>query len=290
MEAAIVERLRRSGEVRLHDTLVNAPLIYDERTREIMGALYQGYVDLALNAGLPMLLCTPTWRANRARVHEAEVDSSINIDASRFMRAFRDAAAHRGGIVRVGGMTGCRNDCYRPDEGLSVSASQAFHAWQVEQLAEGGVDFLIAETLPSLDESLGIALAMQETGLPYIISFVISRDGRLLDGSSLAEAMDRIDAGTRQPPLGYMANCAYPSFLCPDRQPAEVLARLIGFLANASSLDHADLDHADQLKLDDPSEWGDLMLELNHRYGVQILGGCCGTDEHHLGYLVAGRS
>jgi len=38
--------------------------------------------------------------------------------------------------------------------------------------------------------------------------------------------------------------------------------------------------------MDDPSEWGNLMIELNKRYGVKILGGCCGTGKQHLQYIV----
>ena len=32
--------------------------------------------------------------------------------------------------------------------------------------------------------------------------------------------------------------------------------------------------------------WGDEMLILNQRYGVAILGGCCGTTDEHLQYIV----
>ncbi len=35
----------------------------------------------------------------------------------------------------------------------------------------------------------GIAQAMAESDLPYIISFVIGKDGRILDGTSLENAI-----------------------------------------------------------------------------------------------------
>ena len=59
MEAAVIERLRRSGEVYLHDTLVNAPLIYDPVAKEIMSAIYLEYMRLACHENLPILVCTP---------------------------------------------------------------------------------------------------------------------------------------------------------------------------------------------------------------------------------------
>lgn len=286
MEAAIVEQLRRSGEVRLHDSLVNAPLIYNPAAREIMGAIYVEYMRLAQSAHLPILVCTPTWRANKARVHASDVSNNVNFDAVSFMRELRDSEGYCDALVKIGGMIGCKNDCYQPDEGLSALEAQHFHAWQIQQLTTGGVDFLIAETLPNVQEALGIAKAMEVTGVPYIISFVISRDGRVLDGSSLEAAIDLIDSGTRRPPLGYMINCAHPSFLCPEEQPGNIFTRLIGYQANASSLDHCELEKTDELQVDDVIEWGQLMLTLNSAYGVKILGGCCGTSVHHLQYLI----
>ena len=289
MEASVVERLRRSGRVRLHETLVNAPLIYDENSKKVMGAIYKEYMRLALDAHLPMLVCTPTWRANRARVLASSIPHSINTDAVAYMRELRDSADDGRDMIKIGGMIGCKNDCYLPDEGLSVSEAKRFHTWQIEQLAAADVDFLLAETLPNTREALGIAKAMALTGIQYIISFVISRDGRVLDGIRLLEAIELIDAGTDIPPIGYMVNCAHPSFLHPEEQSVTVLSRLIGYQANASSLDHCDLDKADDLQMDSVSEWGRLMLALNDTYGIQILGGCCGTGVEHLQCLIEKR-
>ena len=43
---------------------------------------------------------------------------------------------------------------------------------------------------------------------------------------------------------------------------------------------------AEHLHSDDVSDWGDRMLELHRRFGVKILGGCCGTNADHLKYIV----
>lgn len=236
---------------------------------------------------MPIVICTPTWRANQSRVHDSKTNRTINIDAAGFIWELCHSQKNSAAMIKIGGMIGCKNDCYLPDEGLTVSAAQQFHTWQIEQLVQGSVDFLIAVTLPNVQEALGIAHAMEITDVPYIISFVITRDGYVMDGSSLSAAVELIDSKTRRKPLGYMVNCSYPTFICPSRQPPELFSRLIGFQANASSLDHCDLDGSSRLKIDDVSEWGDLMLELNRTYSVQILGGCCGTSNAHLDYLVS---
>jgi homocysteine S-methyltransferase len=285
-EAAVIESLRRSGKVRLHPRLENALLIYEEVGRRALSGLYENFASIALHAGVPITLCTPTWRANSERLAEADVETDVNGDAVAFLRKLKSRLASPEGRIFIGGLIGCRNDCYRPEEGLSSEEALAFHAWQVGRLAVGGADFLLAATLPALPEAVGIALAMERTGLPYLLSFVIDRGGLILDGTRLSDTFETIDRACTRPPLGYMVNCAYPSFLNPPRQPEAVWSRLIGCQANASSLDHARLDGADTLLSDDLRDWGGRMVELNRRFGVKILGGCCGTGPDHLKYLV----
>ena len=285
MEAAIVERLRRSSDIELHSTLMNAPLIYSENGVKALKRIYQEYIDIAFKASLPILLCTPTWRANQERVKCSDYPQSINRAAVRFMKDLRDTSAHSGIDIKIGGLLGCKNDCYQAEQGLSVSQAHAFHSWQITQLTSESPDYLIAETLPNIQEAIGIAKAMDETGLPYIISFVITRDALVMDGTTLVNAIDIIDSQTQRKPLGYMVNCAYPSFIRPEQQPSEIFERLIGYQANASSLDHCELDNSEQLHSESVSEWGDLMHELNKTYGVKILGGCCGTNGEHLQYV-----
>lgn len=286
MEAAVVEPLRRGGRVALHPRLAHAPLIYDAEGRRELENIYQSYIDVATSRGLPLLLGTTTWRANRERTREANLPAGINADAVAFLARLRDRQGAAGAAIRIGGIIGCRNDCYRPNEGLPAREAERFHGWQVDQLAGAGVDFLIAETLPNIGEAIGISRAMAKTGRPYVVSFVIDRSGRVLDGTVLIDAVRSVDDAVPAAPLGFMVNCAHPSFLRAAEQPAALFDRLIGFLANASSLDHSELDGSGELHADDLSEWGERMLLLNRRHGVKILGGCCGTGADHLRYLV----
>jgi S-methylmethionine-dependent homocysteine/selenocysteine methylase len=187
--------------------------------------------------------------------------------------------------VKIGGLIGCKYDCFVREEGLSLNEGRDFHKWQINELASAAVDFLIAVTLPSVEEAAGIALAMEATGLPYIISFVIGSDGKVLDGTELQAAIEYVDAKTTNKPLGYFINCSYPSFLNPEILTGKSSGRLIGLQANASSLSHAELEGSEELKSESVSEWGRLMVQLNRDFGLKILGGCCGTDGKHLKYL-----
>jgi homocysteine S-methyltransferase len=285
-EAAVIESLRRSGAAALHPRLENALLIYDDVGRTALTGVYRDYVSIAQPAKVPILICTPTWRANPERISAAGITRDVNGDAVAFLKQLRNKWMDQPSSLFIGGLVGCKNDCYKPREGLSTDAAEAFHQVQVRQLANAGVDFLLAATLPAVDEACGIARAMQTTRLPYVISFVINRRGRILDGCSLEQAFKKIDTLCNRPSLGYMINCAYPSFLRAHEQPRQVLARLIGFQANASSHDHAHLDGSERLQADAIDDWGDRMILLNRRHGIKILGGCCGTGPAHLNYLV----
>lgn len=286
MEAAVIEALARTDAVRLHPRLENALLVYESPGNEALGALYQEFIDVARQAEVPLALCSPTWRASRQRVDASRISRDVNGDGIRFLKRLRNQQADGSCPILIGGLAGCRNDCYRPLEGLTRDAARAFHAWQIDRLAQAGPDFLLAATLPAVQEAAGMALAMAETGLPYVISFVIDRRGLVLDGSRLADAIEQIDVLCPTAPLGYMVNCAYPSFLDAASQPRSLFCRLIGFQANASSLDHAELDGAGTRRADNVPDWGNRMVELNRRYGIKLLGGCCGTRTVHLRYLV----
>ena len=286
-EAAVIEALRRSHSVRLHPQLEHALLIYDNRGRQELEKLYLGFAGIATAHDLPLMICAPTWRANRQRLTAAGIRQDVNADAVRFMKGIRRQTANGGKSIFIGGLVGCKNDCYRPQDALPEDEAAKFHSWQINKLASTDLDFMLAATLPSTAEARGIARAMGRTGRPYFISFVIGSNGRILDGNSLDAAIGEIDAATPENlPVGYMINCAYPSFLQPDSLSTRSIERLVGFQANASSRDQFELDGSAELLRDDIGDWSAQMAALHRRQGVKILGGCCGTGLEHLKHLV----
>ena len=285
-EGAVIEALRRTHRIELHPRLENALLVYDAAGKQALSHIYNEYISVAHKAGVPIMICAPTWRANKERLAEAHEIRDVNKDAVAFMKRIRSGWKGSQENILVGAVTGCKHDAYKPEGGLTFEEAYAFHSWQIEKLAEAGVDFLIAQTVPSTQEARGIAQAMSKTGIPYLIGFVINPEGRILDGSKLEHAFAEIDRRCDPPPVGFVICCSFPSFLHPDRQPDSVISRLVGYLANASSRSQSDLDGCAYLEVDDISDWGNRMLDLNRQYGVQVLGGCCGTDARHLQYIV----
>ena len=65
------------------------------------------------------------------------------------------------------------------------------------------MDFLYAGIIPALSEAMGMAGAMADSGLPYIISFTIQEDGRLIDGTAIHDAITEIDRAVTKNGLLY---------------------------------------------------------------------------------------
>jgi homocysteine S-methyltransferase len=150
-EAAVIESLRRSGDVELHPQLANALLIYDEHGRMTLAGVYRRYISVAREANVPIVTGTPTWRTNSERLAACRIEEDVNGDAVRFMKELRSAWGDWAGNIFICGLIGCRNDCYKPEEGLPREEAEKFHGWQIERLAEAGVDALMAVTLPAVE-------------------------------------------------------------------------------------------------------------------------------------------
>ncbi len=281
-ECAVSERLRRLDHIDIHPTLFNTLLIYEANGRQELEKIYLSYVEVATAAALPLLLCAPTWRVDKGRVEEAGVPKSINRDAVSFMLDIKKHHSTPDSPITTGALLAPKNDCYSPAAALSRRRSAEFHGWQIDELADSGAEVIVAQTMPALSEALGMADRLSVCGRPYLISFVIDRLGRVLDNTPLAEAVDAIDQAVADPPAGYMVNCVYPTFIRAETQTPAFFKRLVGIQANASSLDHAQLDGSEQLQQDPLPDWTRNMVKLNREFGVRILGGCCGTDHIYL--------
>ncbi len=281
MECAIAERVRRAYPDLMHPRLATSLMIRTAEGRKILRSFVREYIAIAKGADLPIVIGTPTWRLDQLRSAEEHIADGLNAKAVEFERAFK---ADYSNII-VAGQLGCKNDCYKPEEALQTDEAYDFHSWQTERLT--GADFLYCVTLPAVGEALGIARAMAETGRPYIISFCIGKDGRILDGTTLEDAIDNIDSKTKRPPTGYGVNCCYPSFLQSSELTGNAARRMISIQANASSLSHNELDASDTLKSDPVEDWQRGMLALHQNPGLKMLGGCCGTTGEHLNALTA---
>jgi S-methylmethionine-dependent homocysteine/selenocysteine methylase len=135
-----------------------------------------------------------------------------------------------------------------------------------------------------VEEAIGVASAAATAGIPAAISFTVETDGRLPSGQPLADAIGQVDAETGSAPAYFMVNCAHPTHF------ADVLAaeagsteRIRGLRPNASRMSHAELDEATELDSGDPADLGARSAALRATLPrLNVVGGCCGTDDRHV--------
>jgi homocysteine S-methyltransferase len=292
-EGAVIERLRRSGGPELDPYLVNSAFIYEEAGRAALETICRQYLEIGCEFGMPLLISTPTWRASRERIEAAGLAGvDVNGDNVRFLDALRRSYGGYAEKVAVCGLMSCRGDAYNPAEALTAREALEFHAWQAGKLADAGVDFLLAATLPALSEATGLAMTLAATGQPYILSFIVRPEGTLLDGTPLKDAIAAIDAAVTPPPLAYMINCTHVSFaraalLHGTNSSPLVRQRIVGLLANTAALSPEDLNDSAALVEEDPELFGRSVAGMRRELGLKILGGCCGTDGRHIRSLAA---
>ena len=134
------------------------------------------------------------------------------------------------------------------------------------------------------DEAIGITRAAQAADLPAVISFTLETDGKLPSGQLLGDAIEEVDSETDGAPAYYMINCAHPThfekILTGDEPWTD---RIRGLRANASTKSHAELDEAEELDEGDPEDLANRYVDLKDKLPeLNVLGGCCGTDERHV--------
>lgn len=289
MEGALGERLKREYGLKMDEAVAMASLVYTDDGRVALSNLWNEYIAIARKYQLPFLATTPTRRANFERISISDYSEQIIYDNVSFLKNIQ---ANCGIEMYVGGLMGCKGDAYTGEGCLSEQDAEEFHRWTIKQFQKAEIDFLYAGIMPTLHEAAGLAKAADKSGLPYIISFTIQQDGRLIDGTPIADAIQYIDSKTNNQPVCYMTNCVHPSIvlkaLSQSFNNVEIVKkRFRGIQANTSPLSYAELDGAVDLHCSEPVEFAKEMLKLKEVGEIQIWGGCCGTDNRHIETVAA---
>ena len=263
------------------------PLLDSNAGVAALVAYYAAHLDVATAAGVGFILEAPTWRAN------ADWGARLGYDAAGLDRLNRAAVVLLQDLQGrfadprpkpISGCVGPRHDAYRPAARMTAEQARSYHRPQIETFAATSADLVTAMTLTYATEGIGIAQAARDCAMPVVLSFTVETDGRLPDGTSLADTIAVVDETTDGYPAYFMINCAHPTHLDGVLEPGTAWpARVRGLRANASRRSHAELDDATDLDAGDPDEFGREYAALRAELpGLTVLGGCCGTDVRHV--------
>lgn len=286
-EGAIAQRLKSTFHLRMDDHINHSGLIYE--APEIVESLYRQYIGIAEQYDLPILIMTPTRRVNKSSLLLSGFSTChLLTDAVHFLNRICAGYPNFSSKILIGGLLGCKGDAYSGERVMDSEAAYHFHRHQTAQFQQENIDFLMAGIMPEIHEAVGMARAMAETNLPYLISFMIQSDGCLLDGTPLSEAIAMVDQQSFAPPVCYLTNCIHPiNLLQALNQPCNrnhqlIKTRFSGIQANASQMSCHDLNHCATVQQGDTKAWLEGMAALQREFGFKIWGGCCGTDERYL--------
>ncbi len=108
-------------------------------------------------------------------------------------RLAREAAAGRG---LVAGAIGPLGKPLAPIGNIALDDAKAAYREQVEGLLEGGVDLLLIETMPSLDQARAAHEAIRDLGteLPVVVSLTFNEEGTTLYGDTPEEVVRTVES------------------------------------------------------------------------------------------------
>jgi len=278
-DGALGTQLMTSGFHPQRDMLGAGPTALSLTRPEQVRAVHESYLD----AGAQWLR-TNTFLATPGDLERNGLKSRAEELARAAARAALDAAdAWRADVpdVRVFGAIG--------PGATPNTTSAAERARDVAQLARwllaAGVDGLVLETMTRLDHIAAVFDAVaplaRERGRDVGVSVVVSPQGRLADGATLAEFATWARAAH---PLLIGLNCGRGPA---DSEPhvAELRRHHHGALAAlpTAGLPTDPRDHTSYPVA--PHEFGETLAAWVRRHGLAAVGGCCGTSPRHIAAL-----
>ncbi|MFU0502995.1 homocysteine S-methyltransferase family protein [Pseudaminobacter sp. NGMCC 1.201702] len=262
-------------------------LVSTEEGRARLTSYYEKYLAIAHDYGVGFVLDSATWRANpdwgRKLGYSAAALKAINVASIELLERLRARWETPVTPCVISGAIGPRGDGYKAGN-MGADEAEDYHSFQIATFAETEADMVAAYTLTNINEAVGVARAAKAHAMPCMISFTVETDGRLVTGKTLREAIETVDEETDASPVYYMINCAHPSHFEQALKAGEPwLQRVYGVKANASAKSHAELDESETLDAGDPFDLGQRYRSLTRSFPkMRILGGCCGTDHHHI--------
>lgn len=256
----------------------------------VIEAIHASFLEVGVD-----VIETNTFRSNPITLREyglAERTHEINVAAASLARRVADRFAtpdHPRFVAGSIGPTGMLISADDPvlsqityDELVTVFAAQA------RGLIEGGADVLLIETSQDILEVKaavhGIQRAFEDLNarLPIQCQITLDVSGRMLLGTDIASALTTLER------LGidvFGMNCSTgPEHMRePIRYLGEISPLPISCIPNAGLPLNVDGEAVYPME---PEPFAEQLAEFVTRFGVSIVGGCCGTTPAHLKHLV----
>ncbi|HEY7409698.1 MAG TPA: bifunctional homocysteine S-methyltransferase/methylenetetrahydrofolate reductase [Vicinamibacteria bacterium] len=241
----------------------------------LVKSVHQEYLDAGAD-----VVETNTFGAHRFKLGPHGLEGQVVKINREGARLAREAAEGRG---LVAGSMGPLGKPLEPFGNIPFAEAVAAYTEQAQGLLEGGVDFFLAETMPSLDQARAALEAVRAVcALPVMVSMTFNEEGTTFYGDQPEDVVRTLeDWGV--PVVG--ANCSQgpqPMLDTVRRMAAVARTARLSAMPNAGSPAMVDGRY---VYLCTP----EYMASHARRFlaaGVSMVGGCCGTTPAHIRNLV----
>ena len=241
---------------------------------ELVQELHMAY----LQAGAE-LIETNSFGANRIQLARCGRDNQvarINRQAAKLARYARDTA---GSQAFIAGSISPLTISSRTTTRYAVEQGRALFSEQIEALIEGGVDLLLFETFPDVEElAFAVKTARELCQLPIIASATFGQDGRTPWGQTPQEVVKALQAAQADV-IGLNCSVGPSDALDIAKQMLSAGVEYLSMIPNAGMPQRT--SDGRLLYAATPAYFAEIAVKAAAA-GVSVIGGCCGTTPEHI--------
>ena len=258
---------------------------------DIIGAIHESFLAVGCD-----VVETCTFQSTPHRLREWGIEEKtreLNVAAARLARVACDkfATPDRPRFVAGSiGPTGMLLSSSDPVLSRTTFAELEDNYYtQAKYLVEGGVDVLLVETAQDILEMkaavAGFERLFTEIGRRVAVQAQVTLDisGRMLLGTDIASAMTTLES-LRVDVIGLNCSTGPEHMREPIRFLAESATRPVSCIPNAGL--PLNTGTGDAVYPLEPEPMAQMLGEFVDKFGVRIVGGCCGTTPDHLAAIV----
>lgn len=236
-----------------------------------------------VEAGSDIIL-TCTFGGTRMRMKDSKYQDRTPEVNMRAAEIARKAASKRTDVLVAGSMgpVGALIEPYGP---LKAEDVRATFAEQAKALAEGGVDFLLIETMFSFEEATAaFEGAKSVTDLPIVVSFSYDRGTRTMMGVKPKDVIKRYsEMGAAL--VGANCGTTLENMEAVVKEYAATAPNFPLWVKPNAGVPHMDIKTEQgvyDMTPEDMANYAKKYVEL----GARVIGGCCGNTAEHIAAIV----
>ena len=218
----------------------------------------------------------PTFGGNRIKLKKYGLENEVAEINKKLVAISKEAVGDKAKVA--GDMTMC-GEAVEPIGSLTMQELIDVYKEQAMALAEAGVDFIVVETMMSLQEVRAAVIAIKEVcDLPIMVTMSFENNGRTLYGTGADTAVCCLQA------MGvdaFGANCgAGPDKISGVIEKIAEFAQIPVVLKPNAGLPEADSNGNVVYNMDADTFTNEVEKLLS--YGIGFIGGCCGTSPEYI--------